>query len=62
MIFVGSSLALSIFGVKHKPKAIAGTGEHVGAVACPNLVVSGNILNYTHSHFVINVFLIQTEK
>lgn len=45
MIFVGSSLALSVFGIEHRLEAIAGTEERVGAVACPNLVVSGNILN-----------------
>lgn len=35
MIFVGSVLALGVFGVKHKPKVIAGTEERVSAVACP---------------------------
>lgn len=53
MIFIGSSLALGLFGVRYRPKAIAGTEECVDAVACPNLVVSGNILNYTHLHFNI---------
>lgn len=56
MIFVESVLALGVFGVKHRPKAIAGTEEHVSAVACPNMVVNGNILNYTHLYFNINVF------
>lgn len=54
MIFAGSSLALGAFGVKHRPKAVAGTEECVDAVACPNLVVNGNILNYTHLHFNIH--------
>lgn len=52
MIFAGSGLALGVFRVKHRPKAIAGTEECVNAVACPNMVV--NILNYTHLHFNIH--------
>lgn len=54
MIFEGSSLALGLFGVKPRPKAIAGTEECVDAVACTNMAVNVNILNYTNLHFNIN--------